>query len=192
MAVSRYDLRKSFEAQEANAIGTEYARVDLLGAADARKVHGLLGSYVAQRIAFFDADTPERLQRANVEGARLQTELWATVVRAQSGLEPPLKAYVLGGMNDVLNMQGFTQAAFWNRIPYTVWMLLIALAIFCSTMVGYIVRGGKAPVLLIFPLIVCISLFLIADIDNPRNGLIRVRPQNLIGVTQSLLSAPSR
>ena len=30
MAVSRYDLRKSYEEAEANAIGTEYLRLDLM------------------------------------------------------------------------------------------------------------------------------------------------------------------
>jgi hypothetical protein len=35
MAVSRYDQRKDYEEEEANAIGTEYVRADLLAAADA-------------------------------------------------------------------------------------------------------------------------------------------------------------
>ena len=35
MAVSRYDQRKNYEEEEANAIGTEYVRVDLLPAEDA-------------------------------------------------------------------------------------------------------------------------------------------------------------
>src|SRR3974390_607896 len=35
MAVGRYDQRKNYEEQEANAIGTEYVRADLLAAADA-------------------------------------------------------------------------------------------------------------------------------------------------------------
>ena len=34
MAVSRYDQRKNYEEEEANAIGTEYVRVDLLASAD--------------------------------------------------------------------------------------------------------------------------------------------------------------
>jgi hypothetical protein len=38
MAVSRYDLRESYEEAEANAIHTEYVRADLLPAADALKV----------------------------------------------------------------------------------------------------------------------------------------------------------
>ncbi len=37
MAVSRYDQRKNYEEEEANAIGTEYVRADLLPAADAAK-----------------------------------------------------------------------------------------------------------------------------------------------------------
>src|SRR5215469_6494084 len=51
MAVSRYDQRKNYEEAEANAIGTEYIRADLLPAEDAAKVRELLKSYVDQRIA---------------------------------------------------------------------------------------------------------------------------------------------
>jgi hypothetical protein len=38
MATTRYDQRKNYEEQEANAIGTEYARADLLSPVDAAKV----------------------------------------------------------------------------------------------------------------------------------------------------------
>jgi hypothetical protein len=41
MAASRYDQRKNFEEAEANAIGTEYLRADLLPAADGAKVKDL-------------------------------------------------------------------------------------------------------------------------------------------------------
>src|SRR4029077_15189203 len=39
MAVSRYDQRKNLEEEEANAIGTEYVRADLLPTTDAARVH---------------------------------------------------------------------------------------------------------------------------------------------------------
>ena len=42
MALSRYDQRKTCEADESNAIGTEYTRANLLPAPDAAKVRGLL------------------------------------------------------------------------------------------------------------------------------------------------------
>ena len=53
MANSRYNQRKDCEAAEANAIGTEYLRAELLPAADAAKVQGLLKNYLNQRILFY-------------------------------------------------------------------------------------------------------------------------------------------
>ena len=50
MAVSRYDQRKNYEEQEANAIGTEYVRADLFPPGNAAKVRALLKSYLEQRI----------------------------------------------------------------------------------------------------------------------------------------------
>jgi hypothetical protein len=34
--------------------------------------------------------------------------------------------------------------------------------------------------------VISISFFLIADIDSPRGGIIRVKPQNLVSLSQSL------
>jgi hypothetical protein len=46
MAVTRYDQRKNFEEAEANAIGTQYVRADLLPSADAAKVRTLPIDYL--------------------------------------------------------------------------------------------------------------------------------------------------
>jgi hypothetical protein len=40
--------------------------------------------------------------------------------------------------------------------------------------------------LFVLPLVVSISFFLIADIDSPRGGVIRVHAQNLASLSQSL------
>src|SRR5262249_8295123 len=53
MAASRYDQRKNLEEEEANAIGTAYARADLLPSADAVKVKVLLRDYANLRIRFY-------------------------------------------------------------------------------------------------------------------------------------------
>jgi hypothetical protein len=91
-------------------------------------------------------------------------------------------------MNDVLNSGRYTQAAWLNRIPLAAWGLMLAIAICCNLLVGYGTRRGKARavLLLVLPLIVSISFSLIANIDSPRGGLVRVHPQNLSGLSQSL------
>jgi hypothetical protein len=40
--------------------------------------------------------------------------------------------------------------------------------------------------LLVMPLVVSISFFLIADMDSPQGGIIRVLPQNLVSLEQGL------
>ena len=186
MAVSRYDQRKNFEEQEANAIGTEYVRADFLPEADASKVRASLISYLDQRILYYEVRSEQQLRQINAETARLQTQLWAAVTKPTAAQPTPVNALVVNGMNDVLNSQGYTQAAWWNRIPTAAWLLLIAISIFCNVLIGYGAHGRSVFLLLILPIALSISLFLIADIDSPRRGVIRVRPQNLESLAESL------
>jgi hypothetical protein len=97
-------------------------------------------------------------------------------------------ALALAGMNDVLNSQGYTQAAWWNRIPRAGWGLMIAIATCGSVLMGYGARSlvPESVLLLVLPLVVSISLFFIADLDSPRGGVIRVSPQNLVSLAESL------
>jgi len=188
MAVSRYDQRKNYEEAEANAIGTEYVRADFLPAADAAKARALLRNYLDQRILFYNTNNARQLQQIDATTAQLQDELW-TVVQAPALAQPtPVVALAASGMNDVLNSQGYTQAAWTYRIPRETWMLMAVIAIFCNVMLGYGARRPRAKsfLFLVIPLVVSISFFLIADIDSPRNGIIRVGPQNLTSLSQSL------
>ena len=89
-------------------------------------------------------------------------------------------------MNDVLNAQGYTQAAWLNRIPTAAWALLGSIAIFCNLLLGYHERRTDLLVLMVVPMTASIAFFLIADIDSPHGGVIRVVPQNLIAVAQSM------
>lgn len=43
---------------------------------------------------------------------------------------------------------------------------------------------------MILPLVLAIAFFLIADIDSPRWGVIRVQPQNLLSLAASLRANP--
>jgi hypothetical protein len=186
MAVSRYDQRKNYEEAEANAIGTEYVGADLLPATDAAKVRDLLRSYLDQRILFYKTRDEPRLEAINASTAQLQTELWSTVQTPAAAQPTPIVALAVSGMNDVLNSQGYTQAAWWNRIPGAAWGLMAAIAICCNLLIGYGARRIGRLFFLVLLLAVSVSFFLIADIDSPRRGLIRVQPQNLASLSQSL------
>ncbi|HUL65740.1 MAG TPA: hypothetical protein VLW55_14080 [Burkholderiaceae bacterium] len=87
MAVGRYDQRKNYEEEEANASGTEYVRAGLLPAADAAKVRTLLADYIDQRVAYYTIADEEQLRQINTKTAKLQTDLW-TAVQAPAVAQP--------------------------------------------------------------------------------------------------------
>ncbi|WP_250454656.1 hypothetical protein [Caballeronia sp. ATUFL_M2_KS44] len=188
MAVGRYDQRKNLEEEEANAIGTEVLRAELLPAAQASAIRTLLARYTAQRIRFYQTADGDELQHINATTTELQTQLWTEARSGASAQPSPLSALAISGMNDVINTQGYTQAAWWNHIPASAWALMVIIGFFCNVLIGYGTRSTNPGrrFLLIMPLIVSISFTLIADIDSPRNGLIRVSPQNLISTSASI------
>jgi len=186
MAVNRYDQRKNCEAAEASAIDTEYRRADLLPSDDGARVRKLLENYIDQRIKFY-LSAERQIGDFNVDFAEMQNELWSAVVPAANAQPNPSTALVVSGMNDVLNSQGCTQAAWLNRIPSAAWGLLGLIAIFSNFLMGYRERSSGVFALLVLPVVVSVAFFLMADIDSPNGGgVIHIAPQNLISVSQSM------
>ena len=63
---------------------------------------------------------------------------------------------------------------------------MAAIAICCNLLIGYGAHRTDWRIFLIVPVAVSIAFFLISDIDSPRGGTIRVAPQNLLSLLQSL------
>ncbi|MFI5001468.1 MAG: hypothetical protein ACHQK9_16435 [Reyranellales bacterium] len=187
MAAGRYDQRKNLEEAEANAIGTEYLRADLLAAPDAAKLKPMLKAYLDQRVLFYTAYDDEALVQINRRTAELQTLMWSAVLGPAAATPTPIVGLAVSGMNDVLNSQGYTQAAWWNRLPTAAWCLMVAIALCANFMVGYGSRSAATArrLLYVFPFFISVALAFIADIDAPRQGIIHVRPQNLISLAAS-------
>ena len=188
MAINRYDERKAYEEAEANAIGTEYLRADLLPELDANRVRVLLKAYVEQRVLFYTTRDRARLDAIGSDTSKIQDSLWSSVRPRPETPITPVTGLVIAGMNDVLNSQGYTQASWWNRIPRAAWILMGTIATLCNLLIG--VRASQLKtrrgLLLILPLILSVAFLLIADIDSPRGGYIHVRPQNLLALSATM------
>jgi hypothetical protein len=188
ISAGRYDQRKNYEEAEANAIGTEFLRADLLPEKDAARVREILKKYLEQRILFYSSDDEAEVEQINAKTGRMQNELWQAILPSAKADNSSRMALVISGMNDVLNSQGYTQSAWWYRLPSAAWALMILIAVGCNVLIGY---GSPealpaSKLLFILPLLISIAFMLIADIDSPRRGVIRVHPQNLISLADSL------
>src|SRR5208283_2481670 len=121
MAIGRYEQRKNYEEAEANAIGTEYVRAGLLPGADAARVRALLRNYLSHRVLFYTTRNRQLLRQNELDTAQLQNDLWSAIQARAVAQPTSMVALAVSGMNDVLNSQAYTQAAWWNRIPLEAW-----------------------------------------------------------------------
>jgi hypothetical protein len=149
-------------------------------------VKELLRKYVVQRVLFYTTRDARQLSQINTTTAQLQSQLWSAVQTAATAKPSPTTSLAASGMNDVLNSQGYTQAAWLNRIPTEAWILMIAIAACSNLLVGYGARRRGTGLLLVLPFVLAIAFFLVADIDSPRRGVVRVVPENLLGLSRSL------
>lgn len=188
MALGRYDQRKNYEEEEANAIGTEYLRAELLPVAEAGRTKQLLAAYTDQRILYYTTRGDKPIAKIAADTTRIQDEMWATVKAPALANPTALTGLVVAGMNDVINSQGYTTAAWSNRIPFGAWALMVFIAISTTLMVGIGMRRDThmSRLALVLPGIISVAFFLISDIDSPRRGIIRVKPQNLLMVKESM------
>ena len=188
MAIDRHDNRETLEEGESNAISTEYLRADLLPSKASAKTKDLLNQYLDQRILFYSRQSKEKIEEIHQKTDELQNALWNEILPVARTQKNATSALVVSGMNDVLNSQGYVQAAWWNRIPYPAWALMAAIAVCANILVGFGARNFKRNVglFMIFPFVVAVSFFLIADIDSPRGGVIRIEARNLLTLKQNL------
>ena len=190
MAVNRYDQRKNYEEAEANAIGTEYVRADLLPQRMHQYARPAEGVIIEQRILFYGTrDRSTACDRSNRRWTTAVAE--RAVVRSAGAGGRPTDARCRSRRNGherCVEFAGIHSGGLVEPHPDCGMGSDAAIAICSNLLVGYGARSSRTrrPLLLVLPLVVSISFFLIADIDSPRGGVIHANPQNLMSLSGSL------
>lgn len=190
LAEGRFELRRGLVIQEANAIGTTYLRASLLPEAHKHDVEDLLRRYVDVRLDFYYAgEDKAKINVAEQAAALIHRELWAHAVAAGQATPTPIIASFVSTLNETIDLDATQLYALRARVPAAVWLLVLVVA-FCGCFVTGLGSGASsersafANVLL--PLLITVAIMLIADLDRPRGGLIRIDQQPLINLKQSL------
>jgi len=193
LAASRFDVRRGLVIDEANAIGTTYLRAGLLPEPHRSDVRSLLREYVDVRL---EAVQPGKLSRSIGRSEELHARLWAHAVAV--GEKNPGSIVVglfIASLNEVIDLHAKRLAlGVRNRIPGTIWAALSFVAIIGTSVMGYhagLADSGRSLALLALVLAFSAVVTLIADLDRPQEGLLRVSQQIMIDL-QKTLAAPSR
>lgn len=191
MAVARYEARKQLVLEEANAIGTTALRAGLLPEGRREAARAGLREYVAARLAFHEArrGTPG-YEAALAATARGQQQLWSLAAAAVAADPHALPASLFAqSLNDTIDASEKRMAARENRVPGTVLALLLAVAVLALGFVG----GGaglagrrRLVSTSLFALMLALVVTLVVDIDQPREGLVRVQQESMHRLEASL------
>lgn len=191
LAASRYDTRRQVLLDEANAIGTTYLRAAMLP--DRRDdIRALLRDYVATRV---DAVRSGQIAEGMRRSEQLQDQLWTHAVAL--GEAHPTSIVVglfVQSLNEVIDLHAKrVTAGVRNRIPGAIWVGLFAIAVLSLGAMGYHAGlAGTSRSLAVLAVAFTFSgvIGLIADLDRPQEGVLKVSQQAPIDLQQSMKVSP--
>jgi len=188
LAATHFDAARQALLNEANAIRTAYLRADLLPEPQRTEIRNLLRKYVDVRL--------EGAQSGNVEQAIAQSEelhaqLWSKAIAAREKTTSPiLMGYFIQSLNDVIALHArrlMVGREF--RIPRTIWIVLFVVMPLASASIGChggLTEESRPLVAVAFVLTVSVVMTLIADLDTPRRGSLRVSQQALADLRNTM------
>ena len=176
-SMSRYDGRRELIVQEANAIGTAYLRVDLLNAETQAAIRPIYRDYVKSRLATYSPEKSISERFANyARDQEIQSQIWKLSLAGLDGQLPNYAPLVVIALNDMFDITTTRYAAAFQHPPVTVYLMLFAVCFVTAMLVGYGLGGSERPWvhLLSFAGVIAITVFVIADVEFPNLGFIRV------------------
>jgi len=182
MATTRYDARKAFVVDEANAIRAADLRAQLLKEPQRGGIRALLREYVDVRLE--GVSQPEKLPQAIRRSEEIQQRLWSYLTTMGPEVPPPDRAALAASLVDVINLHTKRlNAVTQNRIYGAIWLALYSLAVLAMGMLGY--RAGMASrrsaiAITVLAFAFSAVLTLINDLDRPRQSLVGVSQQPII------------
>jgi len=186
LALARYETRRELVVSEANAMGTTWLRFDLLDAAQRDRARDLMRQYAVARLAYGLADDPGEVvlafHKADAIQARLWTEIATDMVPVRTTALAPL---LLGPANEMIDIAGERTAAAEAHVPAR---LAGTLGLYCfvaAGLIGYLRGRYRTATTLVF-LLVVLALGLVADLDMPTKGLVRVPQEPIAAFIRSM------
>ena len=190
LALSRYEARRNWVLEEANAIGSTANFALMLSESEQRPILSLLRSYAAVRSGLEVIYDPAKLARDVARSVELQNQLWQHAVTVTDAAPQSLPAYrFVASLNEMNNIHERRLTALRYHIPGAVMSLLIVVAMVATGFTGYHAgaRGSRGRVAtFIMSLTIAVVILLVVDLDRPARGLIQVPVQPLIDAQQAI------
>lgn len=179
-AASRFEDRRHLITTESNAIGTAYLRIDLLPGDSQPELRELFRRYVDVRsVTFLDREDRQATKARLDEGAALQAAIWTKALAACRRQEAPPQAtlLLLPSLNEMIDITTTREMATRNHPPLVIFLMLGLTSLVGALLIGFDSSPNKHRSwlhIIVFAATMSVALYVIADIEYPRLGLIRI------------------
>jgi hypothetical protein len=175
LAASRFAERRSLLIEEAISIGTTYLRTSTLPLPYRDHSKQLLKEYVDSCIELNNAGTDQgQLEKALQHSKRIQSELWSDAAAVAQNDRTAITAAYINSLNETIDLHEKRVASFENRVPQPVWIMILCVALIAAFSRGSTLTSRFWLTLILIPITIAIVVALIADLDAPSRGLIRL------------------
>lgn len=175
LAAARFAERRSLLVEEAVSIGTTYLRTSTLPSPYRDHSKQLLKEYVDACIELNDAGADRgQFEKALQHSKRIQSELWSDVTAITQVDRTAVTAAYMNSLNETIDLHEKRVASFENRIPLPIWIMILCVAVIAVFSRGSTLASRFWLTLILIPITIAIVVALIADLDTPSRGLIRL------------------
>jgi hypothetical protein len=192
MAANHFNERKKIVVEETNAIETAYLRTSLVAGPQGENIRALLLEYTTVRMA---AGQKDKLAAVLQRSSELQAKIWHEIEQlASTGQATVYHSLLVQAVNEVFDVhQDRISAGLRNRLHATIWGALYTVLMLSMAGVGFHfgVKGARsvipsAALALSFSMV----MFLIADLDRPRSGIITSDNSSIAELYERLSQSP--
>ncbi len=177
MSISRHDQRRLALVADSNAIGDFYTCAALLKAPTRTKLQAVIRQYAQLRLDLARAPlSSSDIENALAKFDRMHAQMTELVGQAL-GDGTPIAVSLANTLDAVTSNQASRLAAYRDRLPTSIVILLFACAIITTALIGreqgiadYTDIAGT----LCFILLITIAIYVTLDLNQPESGLIRV------------------
>lgn len=186
LAAPRFADRRLLLIEEANAIGTTYLRAGTLPSYYRDQARDLLRKYVDASLDLDNVAVDYVAKQAIECSEQIQHQLWNGVAELTKNDRSAVAALYLSSLNQTIDLHEQRLSATENRIPLPVWALIFLVAGIAVFTRGLTLATRFWPAILLVPVTIALVVALIADLDTPGTGLIRLDQRAMLRLKAEL------
>jgi hypothetical protein len=185
MSSTKYELRRQHIITEANDIGTTIMRCDLYPDSVRNLLRSDLRNYLETRISYYAVGDDEELIRETlVKSDSISKIIWGRVAAVSRDLNNRVASeQMIPSLNSMIDIVVTREAGRRAVVPRMIFFVLCVLILVSAFLSGYGSKNLERNRVLVFAFafITTIALYLVVDLDRPRQGFVNLgRAQQMI------------